>query len=142
MTAPEVTNSSPIVDAAIDSSHQPVRNQNLQMVAEHARDQLRQLTLKRQEIAHSFAIIKRIMKGLALLHGRELPRRPENGATAQRRRRITHVCRVLGNRANTPIGAGGVYANLQEEFPDLCQPGNHDASLVTIFNRVFQICTS
>jgi hypothetical protein len=142
MTTPEVTNSSPIVDGAIDS-HQPVRNQNLQMVGEHVRDQLRQLTLKRQEIAPSFAIIKRIMKGLALLHGRELPRRPENGATAQRKRRITHVCRgVLGNRADTPIGAGGVYANLEEEFPYLCRLGNHDASLVTILNKVVQICTS
>ena len=136
MTAPEVRNSSPAVDAAIDPP-QPARNQNLQMVVEQALDQLRQLTLQRQEIAQRIAIIKRTITGLALLYGGELQPKPEDGATAKPRPGITNACRVLLSRAETPLRAREVYAILQAEFPDFFrQPGNHYASLVTILNRL------
>jgi len=136
MATPEVTNSSPAVDATIDPP-QPVRNQNLQMVVEQALDQLRQLTLQRQEIAQRIAIIKRTINGLALLYGGELQPKPEDGATAKARPGITNACRVLLNRAETPLRAREVYAILQGEFPDFFrQPGNHYASLVTILNRL------
>ena len=136
MATPEVTNSSPAVDATIDPP-QPVRNQNLQMVVEQALDQLRQLTLQRQEIAQRIAIIKRTLNGLALLYGGELQPKPEDGATAKARPGITNACRVLLNRAETPLRAREVYAILQGEFPGLFrQPGNHYASLVTILNRL------
>jgi hypothetical protein len=136
MTAPEVMHSSPAVDAAIDPP-QPVRNQDLQMVVAQALDQLRQLTLQRQEIAQRIAIIKRTINGLALLYGGELQRRPEDGATAERRCGITNACRVVLNRADTSLSAREVYAILQGEFPDLFrQPGNHYASVVTILNRL------
>jgi hypothetical protein len=129
-------NSSPAVDAATDPL-QPVRNQELQMVVERAVDQLRQLTLQHQEIAQRIAIIKRTINGLAFLYGGELQRRPENGATAERRRGITNACRVVLNRADTSLSAREVYAILQGEFLDLFrQPGNHNASLVTILNRL------
>jgi hypothetical protein len=128
MTAPEVMNSSPTVDAAIDPP-QPVRNQNLQMVVERALDQLRQLTRQRQEI------VMRTINGLALLYGGELQRRLEDGATPERRSGITNACRVVLNRADTSLSAREVYAILQGEFPDLFRrPGNHYASLVTILN--------
>ena len=136
MTAPEVTNSSPAVDAAIDPAL-PVRNQNLKMVVEQALDQLRQLTLQRQEIVQRIAIIKRTINGLALLYGGELQPKPEDGATAKPRPGITNACRILLNRADTPLCARELYAILQGEFPDLFrQPGNHYASLVTILNRL------
>ena len=129
-------NSSPTVDVAIDSLH-PVRDHNLQMVVERARDQLRQLTLQRQEIDQRIAIIKRTINGLALLCRDELQRRPEDGATAERGRGITKACRVVLNRADMPLSARKVYAILQGEFPDVFrQPGNHYASLVTILNRL------
>lgn len=60
--------SSPTVGAAT-APIQPVRNQNLQMVVERARHQLRQLTLQRQEIDQRIGIIKRTINGLALLYG-------------------------------------------------------------------------
>jgi len=136
MTAPEVMNSSPAVDAAIDPP-QPVRNQDLQMVVAQALDQSRQLTLRCQEIAQRIAIIKRTINGLALLYGGELQRRREDGATAERRCGITNACRVVLNRADTSLSAREVYAILRGEFPDLFrQPGNHYASVVTILNRL------
>lgn len=46
MTVPEVMNSSPAVDAAIDPL-QPVRNQDVQMIAAQALGHLRQLMLQR-----------------------------------------------------------------------------------------------
>ncbi len=129
-------NSSPTVDVAIDSLH-PVRDHNLQMVVERARDQLRQLTLQRQEIDQRIAIIKRTINGLAFLCRDELQRRPEDGATTERGRGITKACRVVLNRADMPLSARKVYAILQGEFPDVFrQPGNHYASLVTILNRL------
>jgi len=134
MTVPGVMNSS--VDVAMDSLH-PVRDQNLQMVVERARDQLRQLTMQRQEITQRIAMIKRTINSLALLYGGELQRRPEDGATAERRRGITKACRVVLSRADTPLSARAVYAILQEKFPDLLrQPGDYYASLVTILNRL------
>jgi len=136
MTAPEVMNSFPTMNAAI-APPDPVRNQSLQMVVEHARDQLRQLALQRQEIAQRIAIIKRTINGLALLYGGELQRMPGDGPTAERGRGITNACRVVLNRADTCLSAREVYAILQGEFPDLFrQPGNHYASLVTILNRL------
>ena len=136
MTAPEVVNPSPTADAAIDSP-QPVRNQDLHMVLERALDQLRQLTRQRQEIIQRIALIKRTVNGLAVLCGRELQNTPEGGATAKRGRGITKACRVVLNRADTPLSAREVYAVLQGEFPALfLQQGNHYASLVTILNRL------
>jgi hypothetical protein len=136
MTAPEVMNSSSAVDAAIDPP-QPVRNQDLQMVAAQALDRLRQLTLQRQEIAQRIAIIKRAINGLALLYGGELQRRPEDGATAKHRCGITNACRLALNRSDTSLSAREVYSILQGEFPDLFrEPGNHYASVVTILNRL------
>ena len=105
------------------------------MVAAQALDRLRQLTLQRQEIAQTIAIIKRAINGLALLYGGELQRRPEDEATAERRCGITNACRVVLNRADTSLSAREVYAILQGEFPDLFRrPGNHYASVVTILN--------
>jgi len=118
MTAPEVMNPSPTVSAAIDPFH-PVRDQNLQMVVEQARDQLRQLMQERQRIDQRIAIIKRALHGLALLYGGELQRRPEEVATSARRRGITNACRLVLDRADTPLTARGVCAILHEEFPDL-----------------------
>lgn len=136
MTAPEVVNPSPTVDAAIDSPH-PVRNQDLHMVLERSLDQLRQLKRQRQEIIQRIALIKRTVNGLALLCGRELQNTPEDGATAKRGRGITKACRVVLNRADTPLSSREVFAILQGEFPDLFpQKGNHYASLVTILNRL------
>lgn len=136
MTAPEVKNPAPTVDAAIDCP-QPVRNQDLHMVLERARDQLRQLTRQRQEIIQRIALIKRTVNGLALLCGRELQRSLEGGDTGKRGRGITKACRVVLNRAGTPLSAREVYAILQGEFPALfLQQGNHYASLVTILNRL------
>jgi hypothetical protein len=114
-----------------------VRDQNLQIVVEWAQDQLRQLTLQRQEIAQRIATIKRTVNGLALLYGAELQRGPEVEATAGRRRGITNACRVVLNRADVSLSAREVYAILQGEFPDIFrQPQNHYASLVTILNRL------
>ena len=136
MTAPEVMNSSPAGDAAIDSP-QSVRNRDVQMVAAQALDHLRQLSQQRQEIAQRIAIIKRTINGLALLYGGELQCRPEDGATAKRRCGITNACRVVLNRADTSLSAREVYAILQGEFPDFFrEPGNHYASVVTILNRL------
>ncbi len=135
MTAAEVMNSFPIVDAGIDASLQPVCNQNPQIVLEPALDRLRQIALRRQEIAQRIVIIKRTIKGVAHLYGRELQCRPEDGATPECRRGITNTCRVVLNRADTPLSTREVYAILQGEFPGLFrQPGNHYASLVTILN--------
>jgi len=116
MTAPEVMNSSPTVDAALAPA-QPVRNQNLQMIVEQALEQLRQLKLQRQEIAQTIAITKRTVNGLAFLYGDEL-RRPEDDATAERRYGITNACRVVLNRSDTSLSGPEVYAILQREFPD------------------------
>jgi hypothetical protein len=113
MTAPEVMNSSPAVDAAIDPA-QPVRNQDLQMVVAQALIQLRQLTLQRQKIAQRIAIMKRTINGLALLYGGELQLRPEDEATAERRCGITNACRVVLNRADTSLSAREVYATFRE----------------------------
>ena len=135
MTVPEVMNCSPAVDATIVAP-EPVRDENLQMVVERVQDQLRQLTLQRQEIARRIAVIKRTIHGLALLYGEELQRRPEKVATAERRG-ITNACRAVLNRADIPLTARGVYFIFQEEFSDLFrQPGDYYASLVTILNRL------
>ena len=136
MTAPEVMNSSPTVDTAVDRS-QPVGHQNLQMVVERALDQLRQLTRQREEIEQRIGLIKRTVKGLVLLYGAELQRKPEDGATAERRRGITSACRAVLNRADTALTAREVFATLQGEFPDLVRPpGNRYAALITILNRL------
>lgn len=136
MTAPEGVNLYSTVDATIGSTG-PENNQNLQMVVERAEDELRQLTLQRQEITQKIAIIKRTIAGLALLYGAELQRSSQDKTAARRKRGITNACRVVLSRADTPLSARGVYAVLQGEFPDLVrQPGNHYASLVTILNRL------
>lgn len=136
MTVPEVMNPSTTVGAATDPL-QTMRNKNLQMIVERALDQLRQLTLQRQEIARKIIVIKRTINGLALLYDGELQRGPEDGARPERRRGITNACRVILNRADTPLSAHEVSAILQREFPDLVrEPGNHYASLVTILNRL------
>lgn len=136
MTAREVMNPSPTVDAAIDPPH-PVRDQNLQMVVEQARDQLRELMQQRQKIDQRIAIIKRTINGLVLLYGGEFQRRPEEVATGNRRRGITTTCRLVLDRADTPLTARGVYAVLQEKFPDLFRkPGDCYASLVAILGRL------
>jgi len=135
MTGPEVMNSSPAVDAAIDPLL-PTRNQDLQIVVAQARDQLRQLTLQRQEIAQRIAIIKRTISGLEVLNDGELQRTPEDGGTTGRGRGITNACRVVLNRGDTSLSAREVCAILQAEFPHLLRPGNHYASVVTILNRL------
>ena len=113
------------------------RNHSLAMVVEQALNQMRQLTLQRQEIAQRIAIIKRTINGLAILYGHELQGRPEHGATTERRRGITNACRVVLNRADVSLSTREVYAILQGEFPDIFrQPRNHYASLVTILNRL------
>ena len=56
MTATEVMNSSPTVDAVMDSSR-PVHNQSLQTVVEQAHDQLGRFTLQRREIGVNQEII-------------------------------------------------------------------------------------
>ena len=95
MTAPEVMNSSPTVDAVMDPSR-PVHNQSLQMVVEQAHDQLRQLTLQRREIAHKITMIKRTIHGLTLLDAVESQLSPDDdGAIAQRRRGKTRACRIV-----------------------------------------------
>ena len=136
MTTPEVTNSSPTADAAIDRS-QTVGHQNLQMVVERALDQLRQLTRQREEIAQRIALIKRTVNGLALLYGAQLQRMPEDGDTAARRRGIISACRAVLNRAETALSAREVFAILQGEFPHLVRSsGNRYAALITILNRL------
>jgi hypothetical protein len=136
MTAPEVRNSSPTVDAAIDPSR-PANSPSLQIIVEQAQDQLRQLTLQRQEIAQKIAVIKHTINGLALLYGGELRRSSGSSATPGRRRGITDACRIVLSRADNPLSAREVYAILQEEFPDLSrQSGGYYASLVTILNRL------
>jgi hypothetical protein len=131
-SAPEVINPSPTGDVA-----NPVCDQNLQMVVEQVGDQLRRLMLQRQKIDHRVAIIKRTIKGLALLYGDELLRKPEEVAASKRRRGIANACRLVLDRADTPLTASGVYAVLQEEFPDVFRkPGDHHASLVTVLNRL------
>ena len=136
MTDPEIMNSSPAVDDAIDPHH-AMSNQNMQLVVERAQNQLRQFTLQRQQIDQRIAIIKRTIQGLRLLYGSELQRRPEDGVPARRRRGITKACRVVLNRADTSLSAREVYAILQSQFPDLFrQPGDFYASLVTILNRL------
>ena len=136
MTAPEVMNSPSAVDAAIDRS-QPVGHLNLQMVIARTLDQLRQLTRQREEIAQRIALIKRTVNGLALLYGAELQPKPEDGATAERRRGISSACRGVLNRADRALSARDVFAILQGEFPDLVrQPGNRYAALITILNRL------
>jgi len=136
MSAPEVPNSFPAADAAVDPAHS-LRNHDLRAVVERAHDQLRQLTLHGQQIAHRIAIIKRTINGLALLYGEELPRSPERGATAERRRGFMNACRVVLTRADTCLSTQEIYAILKKEFPDLFRPpGNHYASLVTILSRL------
>jgi hypothetical protein len=135
MTAAEVVNSSANVDAA--SGPLPTgRDQNLQIVLQRAQDQLRELMLQRQEIAERIAVIKRTIAGLALLYGHESQHTPE-GANGERRRGVTDACRVVLKRADKPLTARAVYANLQEEFPQLfAKSGEYYASLVTILNRL------
>ena len=58
----------------------PVCDQNLQMVVEQVGYQLRQLTLRRPRIDRRIAILKRTIKGFALLHGDVLLRTPEKVA--------------------------------------------------------------
>jgi len=136
MTAREAMNSSPAVDAAIDPA-QSAGSHNLQIVVKRAQDQLRQLTLQRQEIAQRIAILKRTINGLAHLYGVDLQRSPADGATPARKRGITNACRVVLTRTDTALSAHEIYGILQEEFPDLFrQPGNHYASLVTILSRL------
>jgi hypothetical protein len=135
MTDPEVTNPCP-TGSAVTNTAQPVRNDDLQLVVERAQDQLRQLTLQRQEIAQKIAVIKRTINGLALLSGGELQCSPEDNTT-KRKRGITNACRVVLNRTDTPLSVEDIYAILQEEFPDLyVQTRNYYASLVTTLNRL------
>lgn len=135
-SAPEVMNPSPTGDVAIGPLH-PVCDQNLHMVLEQVGDQLRQLTLQRQSIARRIAILKRTIKGLALIYGDVLLPTPEEVAVGKRRLGITHACRIVLDRADTPLSAREVYAALQEEFPDVFRtPGNHRASVFTILNRL------
>lgn len=136
MTVSEVMNCSPTVDARIVAP-EPVCDENLQMVVERAKNQLRQFTLQRQEIDRRIAVIKRTIHCLDLLCGEELQRGPEKAAIGGRRRGITKACRAVLNRADTPLTTRGVYFILQEEFSDLVrQPGDYYASLVTILNRL------
>ena len=136
MTAPEVVRPSPTVDPAIGPLH-PVRDQNLQIVVEQVRDQLRQLMQERQKIDQRMAILKRTINGLAILYGHELLCRPEEVATNPRRRGFTNACRLVLDRADTPLTARGVCALLQEKFPDLFRkPGDCYATLVTILTRL------
>ena len=135
-SASEVTNPSPTGDVAPGPLH-PVCNQNLQMVVGQVGDQLQQLTLQRQKIDRRIAILKRTIKGLAVLYGDVLLRAPEEVAAGERRSGITHACRLVLDRADTPLTAREVYAALQKEFPDVFRtPGNHRASLFTILNRL------
>ena len=136
MTVPEVMNCSPTMDATIVSP-EPVRDENLQMVVERVQDQLRQLTLQRQEIARRIAVIKRTIHGLALLYGQDLRRGPDKGAIGERRRGITNACRAVLNRADTPLSTHEVRTILQREFPDVV-PQSHTFlnSLVTILKRL------
>jgi len=134
--SPDVIDPSPTVDVAIGPLH-PVCDQNLQMVLEQVGDQLRQLTLLRQRNDRRIDLLKRTIKGLALLYGDELLRRPEEVAAGKRRLGITHACRLVLDRTDTPLTARELYAALQQEFPDVfCTPGNHRASLFTILNRL------
>jgi hypothetical protein len=135
-SAPDVMNPSPTGNVAI-SPHPLVCDQNLQMVVEQVGDQLRQLTLQRQSIDRRIAILKRTIKGLALLYGDVSLRTPEEVAAGKPRLGITHACRLVLNRADTPLTAGEVYATLQKEFPDVFHtPGNHRASLFTVLKRL------
>jgi len=136
MTAREVINPSPTGGVAIGPLP-PVCDQNLQMVVEHVGDQLRQLTLVRKTIDQRIAILKRTIDGLGFLYGGELQRRPEEVAASERRRGITNACRLVLDRAETPLSSREVYAVLQEEFPDLVRkPEDYRASLFTILNRL------
>ena len=135
-SAPEVVNPSPSGDVARGPVH-PVCDQNLQMVVEQVGDQLRQLTLQRQRIDHRIAILKRTIKSLALLYGDGLLLTPEEVAAGERKSGITHACRLVLDRADTPLTAREVYAALQEDFPDIFRTlGSHRASLFTILNRL------
>ena len=135
-SATEVINPSPAGDVATGPLH-PVCDQNLQMVVEQVGDQLRQLRLECQRIDRRVAILKRTIKGLALLYGDGLLGTPGEVAAGERTLGITHACRLVLDRADTPLTAREVYAVLQEEFPDVFRtPGNHRASLFTILNRL------
>jgi hypothetical protein len=118
------------IDATTDPS-QSVHDEDLQMVVQQAQDQLRQLTLQRQEIAQRITIIKRTINGLALLYGDGLQRRPDDDATAERRYGITNACRMVLAQADKPLSTHEIHAILQEEFPHLLRP-----SIVTILNRL------
>lgn len=136
MTVPDVV--SPSTTAGYATGYpQTARDQNLQMVVEQCQDQLRQLTLQRQEIAQRIAVIKRTIHGLALLCGEELQPRPDKGTVGERSRGITNACRAVLNRADTPLSTRGAHTILQREFPDIFpQSKNCYASLVTILNRL------
>src|SRR6516225_1548772 len=135
-SAPNIINPSPTRDVATGPLP-PVCDQNLQLVVEQVGDQLRQLTLQRQGIDLRIAILKRTIKGLALLYGDGLLRTSKEGAAAEPRLGITHACRLVLDRADTPLTAREVYAALQQEFPVVFRtPGNHRASLFTILNRL------
>jgi hypothetical protein len=137
MSAPEVPHSFPTVDAV--NTPQPLHNHDLRTVVEHAQGQLMQLRGERQQIAQRIAILKRTIKGLVLLCGKQLPRAPNNGTNRERRRRLTNACRLALTRADTSLSAQDISAILKEEFPDLFRwQGNQYASLVTILNRLVE----
>jgi hypothetical protein len=135
-SAPEIINPSPSGEVAVRPLN-PVCDQNLQIVVEQVGDQLGQLTLQRQRIDRRIAILKRTIKGLALLYGDVLLRTREDGATGERRLGITHACRLVLHRADTPLTTPEVYAAVQEGFPYVFRtPGNHRASLFTTLKRL------
>ena len=136
MTVPSAV-SPPTTVGYATGSPQTVRDQNLQMVVERAQDQLLQLTLQHQEIAQRISVIKRTIRGLALLCGEEVQPRPEKVAIGERRRGITNACRALLNRADTPLSTREAHTILQRELPHLFpQSENCYASLVTILYRL------
>jgi hypothetical protein len=137
MSAQEVPHSVPTVDAV--NIPQPMHNHDLRTVVEHAQDQLMQLMRERQQIAQRIAIIKRTINGLVFLYGEQSPRAPNSGAKRERRRGLTHACRLVLARADTSLSTQDISAILEEEFPDLFRrPGNHYASLFTILNRLVE----
>ncbi len=114
-----------------------VCDQSLQLVMEQVGDQLRELTLLRKTIDQKIAILKRTINGLESLYGSELPPRPEEVASGERRRGITNACRVVLDLAEAPLTSREVYAILQERFPALVRrPDDHHASLLTMLSRL------
>ena len=135
-SAPDLLNPSPSGDVAIGPLP-PVCDQNLQMVVEQVGGQLRQLTRQRQSIDRRIAILKRTIKGLALLYGDGMAGTPVEVAAGEPRLGITHACRLVLNRADTPLTAREIDAALQQEFPDVFRrTENHRSSLFTVLNRL------